>query len=47
MLQENNKAQKLFQEKINKMTLSLIDELVDYQNTFIGCIEWKELPEYM
>ena len=47
MLQENNKAQKLFQEKINKMTLSLIDELVDYQNTFISCIEWKELPEYL
>ncbi|BAH88092.1 hypothetical protein LGW20_09220 [Streptococcus mutans] len=47
MLQENNKAQKLFQEKINKMTLSLIDELVDYQNTFISCIDWKELPEYM
>ncbi|HHF7060676.1 TPA: hypothetical protein ACPQXF_000801 [Streptococcus mutans] len=47
MLQENNKAQKLFQEKINKMTLSLIDELVDYQNTFISCIEWKELSEYM
>lgn len=47
MLQENNKAQKLLQEKINEMTLHLIDELVDYQYTFISCIEWKELSEYL
>lgn len=47
ILTVNSQASKLFQQKVNEVVLSIIDDLVRYQNIFINCIKWEELQDFI
>lgn len=47
ILTVNSQASKLFQQKVNEVVLTIIDDLVRYQNIFINCIKWEELQDFI
>lgn len=47
LLTVNSQASNVFQEKLNKIVLTHIDNLVRFQNIYINLIKWEELENFL
>ena len=47
LLTVNSQASNVFQEKLNKIVLTQIDDLVRFQNIYINLIKWEELENFL